>query len=64
MGTRAVRFNEKEERAIQDFLKRNPRFDFSTIARTAILGFIEKPKIDLSPTKIKLDKEKTYRRIQ
>lgn len=47
MSTKAVRFNDKEERAIKDFLEKNPYFDFSTLARMAIINFIEKPELRL-----------------
>ena len=49
MPTKAVRFTEKEDRAIKQFLKNNPYLDFSTIARVAILKFIENPTIELQP---------------
>ncbi len=47
MPTRAVRFSDSEDEAIKKFIKNNPYFDFSTIARMAILQFIEDPKIDI-----------------
>lgn len=62
MPTRAIRFSEQENKAIKDFLEKNPFFDFSTIARMAILNFIEKPEINLTATKI--DKEDSSKRIQ
>tara|TARA_Y100001954_G_C15732977_1_gene564273 strand:+ start:764 stop:949 length:186 start_codon:yes stop_codon:yes gene_type:complete len=61
MPTKAVRFSDEEGKAIKKFLKQNPFLDFSTIARMAILNFIENPTIKLKPTKIKKDLE---RRIQ
>ena len=49
MATKAVRFNEKEEEAIKDFLIKNPYFDFSTLARIAIVNFIKNPDLKLIP---------------
>lgn len=49
MATKGVRFNKSEEEAIQDFLEKNPYFDFSTLARIAIKKFIENPSIELRP---------------
>lgn len=43
--TRAIRFSEKDERLIQRFLKENSFLDFSTLARIAILKFIESPDL-------------------
>jgi hypothetical protein len=43
--TRAIRFSDKEEKLIQDFLKQNPFFDFSSLARTSILKFIHEPSL-------------------
>lgn len=57
MPTKAVRFSEKENEAIKKFL--NPHFDFSTIARIAILRLIENPQINLKPSKVHNKKDKT-----
>ena len=62
MPTKAIRFSDKEDKAIKEFIKNNPYFDFSTIARMAILNFIENPKIELKPTK--LEKDNNENRIQ
>jgi hypothetical protein len=62
MPTKAIRFSDKEDKAIKEFIKNNPYFDFSTIARMAILNFIENPQIELKPTKI--EKEDTSKRLQ
>jgi hypothetical protein len=58
MATKAVRFNEKEDKAIKEFLLRNPYFDFSTLARMAILNFIENPILNLKPSKVEKEKQK------
>lgn len=44
---RGVRFSDKEERSIEEFLRKNPLLDFSTLAKIAILEFIKNPKINL-----------------
>ena len=47
MGTKAVRFSDKEEQAISEFLEMNTFLDFSTLARLSIMKFIENPEINL-----------------
>lgn len=64
MPTKAIRFSEKEDKAIKEFLKKNPYFDFSTIARMAILKFIENPHIELTPTIIKKESENHSQEVQ
>jgi hypothetical protein len=49
--TRAIRLSDQEEEQIQEFLRQNPIFDFSSLARTAILSFIQKPSLDLKAIK-------------
>jgi hypothetical protein len=49
--TRAIRFTEQDEKLIQEFLKYNAFFDFSTLARTAILSFIQDPHLILKAVK-------------
>ena len=61
MPTKAVRFSDKEDKAIKDFLKKNPYFDFSTVARMAIINFIENPQINLIPSKLDKTKSSTKR---
>lgn len=58
MSTKAIRFNEKEDKAIKDFLEKNPYFDFSTLARIAIINFIEKPELRLRPSSIEANETK------
>lgn len=62
MPTKAIRFSDKEDKAIKEFIKNNPYFDFSTIARMAILKFIENPQLELKPSK--LEKEITTIKVQ
>jgi hypothetical protein len=49
--TKAIRLSETEERLIDEFLKKNPFFDFSSLARTSILRFIENPQLNLTPVR-------------
>ncbi len=51
--TRAIRFSDSEEKMIEEFLRTNSFFDFSSLARTAILAFIQDPKVQLTPVKKK-----------
>lgn len=44
---RGVRFSSEEQEKIDEFLNKNPLFDFSTLARTAILSFLETPRIEI-----------------
>lgn len=46
---RGVRFSDKEEKLIEEFLRKNTLLDFSTLAKVAILEFIKKPRINLTP---------------
>lgn len=57
MATKAVRFSEQEDKAIKEFLAKNPFLDFSTLARMAILNFIENPNLNLKPAKLEKQKE-------
>jgi hypothetical protein len=49
--TRAIRLSDQDERQIEEFLRNNPLFDFSSLARMAILGFIKDPKVTIHPVK-------------
>ena len=46
---RGVRFTDREESLIDEFLKKNPLIDFSTLAKIAILEFVKNPQISLVP---------------
>lgn len=46
--SRAVRFDKDELKDIDQFLSRNPIFDFSSLARAAIRAFIENPEIKIN----------------
>ena len=46
---RGVRFTEQEEAMIEEFLRKNSFFDFSTLAKVAILEFIKKPELNFTP---------------
>lgn len=62
MPTKAIRFSENENDAIKSFLAKNPFFDFSTIARLAILNFIENPEIHLKAISIKKEEDNSTRK--
>lgn len=47
--TRTVRFSQSETDDIGAFLKRNPFFDFSSLARLAITEFIRNPVLRVNP---------------
>ena len=49
--TRAIRLSDQDEKRIEEFLRNNPLFDFSSLARLAILGFIKDPKLTIYPVK-------------
>ncbi len=60
---RAIRFSDQDSRQIEEFLRRNDYFDFSTLARMAILGFIQNPKINIQSvarSTSRSKKEKTH----
>lgn len=50
---RTVRFDQSEIKKIEEFLKRNPFLDFSTLTRIAISHFIENPTLNVHPVKSK-----------
>ncbi len=64
MATKGVRFNKSDEEAINDFLEKNPYFDFSTLARMAIIKFIQNPTIELQATDKFEDNKNETNRIQ
>lgn len=47
--TRAIRLSDIDNKLINEFLKKNSFFDFSSLARTAILNFIRQPSIQIEP---------------
>lgn len=59
MGTKAVRFSDSEEKAITEFLEKNPFLDFSTLARLSIMSFIENPELKLKPISVNKEKIKS-----
>ncbi len=54
---RGVRFTEQEEALIEEFLHKNPFFDFSTLAKVAILEFVKKPELNFTAVSKKSKKE-------
>ncbi len=55
---RGIRFTEKEEALIEEFLLKNPLIDFSTMAKVAILDFVRNPQISLIGVGANLRKER------
>jgi len=51
--TKAIRLSTEEEKLINEFLSKNPFFDFSSLTRMALLSFIQDPKLNLNPVKSK-----------
>ena len=56
--TRAIRLSDQEDRLIEEFLKKNAFFDFSSLARTAIRAFVENPHLNITPVKKKTPKKR------
>lgn len=48
-NVRTVRFDQKQLKRIEEFLRRNPFLDFSSLTRLAIDQFIEKPTVQIKP---------------
>ena len=53
--TYALRVTELEKKLIESFLSKNGMLDFSTMARAAILRFIDNPEITLNGVKTNLN---------
>ncbi len=51
--TKAIRLSKSDEKLINEFLDKNPFFDFSSLTRMALLQFIQNPQITLQPVKTK-----------
>jgi hypothetical protein len=56
---RTIRFKPEDARLIDQFLEQNALFDFSTLARTAILQFVRSPKIELTAVGYEEDRTNT-----
>lgn len=61
--TRAIRLADRDEALIQEFLDKNPLFDFSSLARVAILKFIESPSVEIKPVLPPKDAKSKSRRL-
>jgi len=44
---KTIRFNSDEIKDIEKFVKMNPMFDFSSLARAAIAEFIRNPRVQI-----------------
>jgi hypothetical protein len=62
--TRTVRFQKEESDLIDDFLKRNPILDFSTLARLSITRFVKNPELQLQAVSPKPQKKTESRQEQ
>ena len=51
--TRTVRFTREEATLIDRFLRQNPVFDFSTLARVALLKFVKNPNLEIHAVKVR-----------
>lgn len=49
--TRAIRLTKEDDKKIEAFIKANPIFDFSSLARHSILSFMENPSIKFKTVK-------------
>lgn len=47
--SRTVRFKAHELEQIDEFLQRNPFFDFSSLTRIAVTEFIRRPTLRIQP---------------
>ena len=47
--SRSVRFKEAELELVDEFLSKNPFFDFSSLTRLAVMEFIKKPTLQITP---------------
>lgn len=56
--TKAIRLSDGEEKLIEEFLRINPIFEFSSLARTAILSFIQDPKMRITAVKKKMTSQR------
>jgi hypothetical protein len=63
--SRTIRFKEDEIRLIEEFLDKNPFFDFSSLTRLAVSEFVKNPTLQIkavtpkSPTNTKARSEKS-----
>ena len=60
--TRAVRLSDSDSKQIDGFLSENSFFDFSSLARLAILQFIKNPQVFIKPLSSD-DAKKPLRRV-
>ena len=54
-STKTVRFKKEEAELVERFLKHNPFFDYSSLCRTAVIQFIQNPKLPLKSVHQKMD---------
>ena len=61
---RTVRFTDAEEKDIDIFLKNNPFFDFSSLARLSICQFLQDPQLPIMKPNHTSAERNTARRPQ
>lgn len=49
--SRTVRFSKHEDDLIEEFLRENPFFDFSTLVRVSVQSFIKEPSLSIKAVK-------------
>lgn len=59
--THTVRLSDADCKSIDEFLTLNPFFDFSSLARTAIVEFIKAPTLQIQPIKQTLPPKRTLK---
>lgn len=47
--SKGVRLSKEEAKMVDDFLRKNPFFDFSTLVRASLRQFLENPNINIVP---------------
>lgn len=62
--SRTVRFKTEELKLIDEFLKSNSFFDFSTLTRIALMEFIKNPSVQIKPVGAKPVLPRTRRQAE
>jgi len=67
--TKAIRISKEDWAQIQQFLRKNSFFDFSTLVRVSLKHFIKNPKLDLisvedAPVKQTIKSSKSNEAVQ
>lgn len=62
--SRTVRFKTEELKLIDEFLKSNAFFDFSTLTRIALMEFIKNPSVQIKPVGAKVGTPRARRQAE